>query len=125
METRAAGLMSALLGALYLLVAHQAAADEPDVVERLKEQDLDIVTTVVAEDVLEDARGQANATWVTINDMDVSAEMTGNAVTASPTGHNSISDAAFQNAAGLTTVIQNSGNHVVIQDVTVINITLQ
>ena len=38
------------------------------------------------------------------------------------TGDNRISDQAFQNMSGVATVIQNTGNQVVIQDSTQINI---
>jgi len=40
------------------------------------------------------------------------------------TGDNRISDQAFQNMSGVATVIQNTGNQVVIQDSTQINILL-
>ncbi len=40
------------------------------------------------------------------------------------TGDNSISDQAFQNMSGIATVIQNTGNQVVIQDSTQINILI-
>lgn len=46
--------------------------------------------------------------------------LTGNVVT----GNNSISDQAFQNMSGIATVIQNTGNQVVIQDSTQINILI-
>jgi hypothetical protein len=41
------------------------------------------------------------------------------------TGNNSIADAAFSGASGLATVIQNSGNNVIIQNGTVLNLTLK
>ena len=40
-------------------------------------------------------------------------------------GDNLIADGAFANASGIATVIQNSGNNVVIQDSTIVNITFQ
>lgn len=40
------------------------------------------------------------------------------------TGNNSISDNAFQNMNGVATVIQNTGNQVVIQDSTQINVLI-
>lgn len=38
-------------------------------------------------------------------------------------GNNTISDGAFANSSGIATVIQNSGNNVLIQDNTVVNVT--
>jgi hypothetical protein len=40
------------------------------------------------------------------------------------TGNNLISGGAFQNMSGVATVIQNSGNQVVIQDTTQINVLI-
>ncbi|MFE8071279.1 hypothetical protein QQM79_09475 [Marinobacteraceae bacterium S3BR75-40.1] len=40
------------------------------------------------------------------------------------TGNNSISDHAFENMSGVATVIQNTGNQVVIQDSTMINVLI-
>ena len=40
------------------------------------------------------------------------------------TGNNSISDNAFQHMSGIATVIQNTGNQVVIQDSTLINVLI-
>ena len=41
------------------------------------------------------------------------------------TGMNVISDGAFAGSAGLSTVIQNSGNNVLIQNATIVNIQLK
>lgn len=41
------------------------------------------------------------------------------------TGTNVISDGAFAGSAGLSTVIQNSGNNVLIQNATIVNIQLK
>ncbi len=40
-------------------------------------------------------------------------------------GDNLIADGAFANSSGIATVIQNSGNNVVIQDSTIVNVTFQ
>ena len=41
------------------------------------------------------------------------------------TGNNSISDHAFDNMNGFATVIQNSGNQVLIQNDTIVNVTVK
>lgn len=53
------------------------------------------------------------------------AEIRDNTVTNSNSGDNRVSSGAFSGASGFSTVIQNSGNHVVIQDSTVVNLTIQ
>ncbi len=58
-----------------------------------------------------------------LNDTEQSATVTGNVLSGSVnTGDNWISDQAFQNMSGIATVIQNTGNQVVIQDSTQINV---
>ena len=47
-------------------------------------------------------------------------QLSGNVVT----GNNSISDHAFEHMSGIATVIQNTGNQVVIQDSTMINVLI-
>jgi hypothetical protein len=49
----------------------------------------------------------------------------GNTITGSPiTGYNSVSNGAFTNMNGFATVIQNSGNQVLIQNDLIVNITM-
>lgn len=59
------------------------------------------------------------------NDNNQHGAVTGNSITgASSTGDNLISDNAFGNMSGIATVIQNTGNQVVIQDSTQVNILI-
>lgn len=58
-----------------------------------------------------------------LNNNDQNALVSDNVLSGSVvTGTNSISDHAFGNMSGIATVIQNTGNQVVIQDSTMINI---
>lgn len=60
-----------------------------------------------------------------VNDTDQNALLTDNVLSGNiVTGNNSISDHAFDHMNGVATVIQNSGNHVIIQDSTQINILI-
>lgn len=60
-----------------------------------------------------------------LNDTEQSAMVTGNVLSGpSVTGDNIISDQAFGNMSGIATVIQNTGNQVVIQDSTQVNILI-
>ncbi|RMJ04586.1 hypothetical protein DOQ08_01909 [Marinobacter litoralis] len=59
------------------------------------------------------------------NETDQMATVTGNRLSGNVvTGANSISEHAFDNMTGIATVIQNSGNQVVIQDSTQVNILI-
>jgi len=49
----------------------------------------------------------------------------GNVATNLATGNNSIAEGSFANASGLPMVIQNSGNNVLIQNSTIVNVQLQ
>ncbi len=58
-----------------------------------------------------------------LNDTEQNAAVIGNVISGpSMTGDNIISDQAFGNMSGIATVIQNTGNQVVIQDSTQVNI---
>ena len=49
----------------------------------------------------------------------------GNSAVNTATGANSVADAAFAGAAGIVNTIQNTGNNVLIQSSTVVNVSLQ
>ncbi len=59
-----------------------------------------------------------------VNDSQQNAVLTDNVLTNSVTGDNSISDNALSGASGITTVIQNTGNQVVLQANTMVNILI-
>lgn len=58
------------------------------------------------------------------NDMKVNGNVTGNTATANVTGNNSINN-AFTGASGLPIVVQNTGNNVLIQNATIVNLQMQ
>jgi len=62
---------------------------------------------------------------VPISDATLTATMQENSITGSITGTNSVGGSAFTGASGFFTVIQNSGNQVIIQDSTIINLTVE
>lgn len=60
-----------------------------------------------------------------LNETEQNAMVTGNVMSGhSVTGDNMITDQAFSNMSGIATVIQNTGNQVVIQDSTQVNILI-
>lgn len=58
---------------------------------------------------------------VQLNDLRESAKLEHNYVYSSNTGNNTVSHDAFSGSSGFATVIQNSGNNVIIQNATIIN----
>jgi hypothetical protein len=68
---------------------------------------------------LENLRGGDSTTT---NTVDVSGRVDRNSATNVVSGNNIIQDGSFANASGISTVIQNSGNNVLIQNGTVVNV---
>lgn len=62
---------------------------------------------------------------VQLNNISENAKLERNVVYSSNTGSNSVSNDAFSGASGFATVIQNSGNNVIIQNATIVNLSLQ
>ncbi len=59
------------------------------------------------------------------NELNVNGEANGNSAAGNTTGNNAVNNDAFANASGLTTLIQNTGNNVLIQSATILNFTLE
>jgi hypothetical protein len=60
-----------------------------------------------------------------VNDMKLDGLVSDNQAYNLSTGGNSISDGSFAGSSGLPTVIQNSGNNVLIQNATIVNVQVQ
>ncbi|KAF7956362.1 hypothetical protein AWV80_38310 [Cupriavidus sp. UYMU48A] len=73
----------------------------------------------VASDKLDGVRGGAE---LVVNDMRLHGTVADNSTVNPISGNNIVSDGAFANAAGIPTAIQNSGNAVLIQNATIINV---
>ncbi len=78
----------------------------------------------VSIDMLENARGREGVDITTLNNMNVSATLTDNTANNNVTGANIIDTSSFTGASGMFSVIQNTGNNVVIQDSTIVNVTI-
>ena len=70
------------------------------------------------------SRGGAELDF-TLNEAKTSGIVGGNQASHLTTGSNYVSDGSFANSAGFSTVVQNSGNNVLIQNATVINLRVQ
>lgn len=59
------------------------------------------------------------------NDQQLKGMVANNSASNTATGTNVISEGAFSNSVGLPTVIQNSGNNVLIQNATIVNVQIK
>lgn len=64
-------------------------------------------------------------TDLVLNDMKLNGVVTGNQAFNLITGTNTIGEGAFAGAAGLPIAIQNSGNNVLIQNATIVNVQIK
>lgn len=76
----------------------------------------------ISSEVLADLRGGAETV---INEHTLDGVVRDNQAYNLTTGGNLISDGAFAGSSGLATVIQNSGNNVLIQNSTIVNVQLK
>jgi len=79
--------------------------------------------TVLLEE-LDNARGREGVNMTNINNMNVQATLTGNQANNNVNGYNIIDHGSFAQASGINTVIQNTGNNVIIQDATNVIVTI-
>lgn len=74
---------------------------------------------------LDTQRGGTDTGPITINANILNATLYNNAASDNVTGHNTITGNAFTGASGFPIVFQNSGNNVIMQSGTVLNLTLK
>jgi hypothetical protein len=79
----------------------------------------------IAATQLDAQRGGTTTGPITVNTNTLNATLYENSAKGNVTGHNTITEGAFVGASGLPTVIQNSGNNVIIQNGTVLNLTVK
>ncbi len=76
----------------------------------------------VGADRLDGFRGGSQDLYQTVNEARLSGTVSDNAAINVATGSNIVRDGSFANAAGIPTVIQNSGANVLIQNATIVNV---
>jgi hypothetical protein len=81
-------------------------------------------TETVQLEELDNARGREGVDIFTLNNMNVRATLSDNQANNNVNGANTIDGGSFTQASGFTSVIQNSGNNVIIQDSTIVNVTI-
>lgn len=72
----------------------------------------------------ERAKQNINVESIQINNQDLDGTVADNVAIGNTTGHNSISGDAFTGAAGFISSVQNTGNNVLIQNATIINVSV-
>ena len=110
------GAATAVAGAVASMSASNSAAT-PDPGAKLNI--FGTAAKAVASGKLDDVRGGAE---LVVNDMRLHGTVGDNAAINTLSGSNIVSEGSFSNAAGLPTVIQNSGNNVLIQNATILNV---
>ena len=106
------GISTLLINALPL----HAVADENDKME------MGVLGIAITDDRLGTNRGGHN---LELNTNNLDGQVYKNQATANVTGSNYITTGAFSGSNGMSTVIQNSGNNVLIQNATILNLKLQ
>ncbi len=76
---------------------------------------------IVSEELLATARGGSD---LHVNQNNLEAILEDNVASNLTTGDNTITEGAFTNTMGIPMVIQNSGNNVIIQNSTILNLEL-
>jgi len=105
-------------------LSHHARADQADQADQTDATDLatDYFGTAVPTDTLDTLRGGEDQY---LNDMKLYAQLYDNKALSNVTGNNIVTQDAFAGAQGYATVIQNSGNNVIIQNATILNLRMQ
>jgi hypothetical protein len=79
----------------------------------------------VAGEALALERGGESPTGAMIGLSNMAADVHENLVVDSPSGDNRVDGGAFAGAGGFSTLIQNTGNHVIIQNSTIVNLSIE
>jgi hypothetical protein len=107
-------LVVAAAAAVSLALPSYAQAEEPGLGSAA------LFGTAVPDDVMAAQRGKAVLTI-----MDLDGTVQDNAAINNVTGHNIIRSGSFMNSSGVTTTIQNSGNNVLIQNATILQLDVR
>ena len=93
----------------------------------LAEDDTLLMNDALSEEALSEQRGEGTVLIddISVTQADLDAVSVGNSVANSITGDNYINGGAFSGANGIIDTIQNTGNNVLIQKATIVNITVE
>jgi hypothetical protein len=110
------------LNAMAASDADQAGRDEVQATSAAARQKIRGLGAALNESTLAEMRGGAE---VLVNQQDLSARLSSVSASNLTTGANTITEGSFANANGLPIVIQNSGNGVIIQNSTILNLNVR
>lgn len=114
------GSVYVVLVACALAIPLKIQADDSDTVA----PEAVFFVTAVSDNELDGYRGEGIDVQ-TITKVELDGTLDGNTAINSVSGSNLISNGAFTDASGLTTAIQNSGNNVLIQNSTIVNVVIE
>ncbi len=124
------GIFAAFVGVLAVTFAMSAGADDqarPPAAVPLAPPSLSLgAAKPLSADALGEQRAKAKLEIdkITVNAPTQNGVVAGNAAINTTTGGNSIGGAALSGAAGLVSTIQNTGNNVLIQNSTIVNVSV-
>lgn len=121
-----------LLPLVALALPLAATGEEPEaedaVVKTAVDDDLDLLVDgeALSDEELgsQRAREDVGVQHITINDQDQGGDVTDNVAMGNTNGDNVISGESFTNSSGFFSTVQNTGNNVLIQSSTIINVTV-
>jgi hypothetical protein len=114
-------MLTTLLGAALLPL--QVTAEQADQAPTQRAGDMFGIAAVDTQD-LAVSRGGAELD-LTLNEAKTTGVVGGNHASNLSTGSNYVNDGSFNGATGFATVVQNSGNNVLIQNATIINLQVK
>lgn len=123
----------ALLAVSMLAIAEEEVTDVEDVptasAEKAPLLDLsafeDVGTLSDEELNTQRAREKIQVEQITVNDQDQDGDVTDNVAMGNTNGDNLINGEAFSNSSGFLSTVQNTGNNVLIQNSTIINVSVE
>ncbi|GAD80304.1 hypothetical protein [Vibrio ezurae] len=92
----------------------------------IQAEEIALPSSAVTIDVMEQSRGQKHVELdVTNLTSDINGALDGNVADNTVSGSNIMASGAFADSSGISSVIQNTGNNVLIQNSTVINLSIK
>jgi hypothetical protein len=111
-----------ILFIVFLGLSGTSAWADPAAEPQLKDEgEFMLAPAAMADEQLDQMRGRQTVS----NSNDVDGLLYNNEAVSNVTGSNFVTDGSFAGMTGFSTVIQNSGNNVLIQNATVLNLQFQ
>ncbi len=107
--------------------SEDAVVAEPVVEDSVVELDMFEDAGALSDEQLNSHRARENieVSQITINDQEQDGDVTDNVAIGNTNGDNLINGEAFSDSSGFLSTVQNTGNNVLIQNSTIINVTVE